>query len=604
MRRKIRHVSLSPAEAGPSASSARPKSPRVARLAEGWATALVVLAGIVQRTGGYRLSTVEHFDEGVYASNLLFGAESGYGYPLRHLYAPPLWPTIVEWTMILAGRMTGWAAVLPAWIVGCATVLAVWWLGRRWFGPVAALSAAILVAGSDVHSMFSLAVLTDVLLLGWMLLALERFARAAESQRWRDYALAGALTGCAWWTKYNGWLPLAVACPALFVVAVTRDGRTWMWRTWGGWAVACAAAITIWLPVLYGLQPVGGYAAVAANHSRYVVGLAGWPSSLTRQVANWQAVDGIAGVYAWGAAVLLAWALRRLTSRDEASGDRCVSWMECLCVLAFSLFMMAAAWWIGATLCSVVAGAVGLALRTRTAMRRGSANPPPAALWLLISWFACLLVLTPFYTPYLRLTLPLLGASWLASGLWLDSVAGALVHVSRDGSDGRGTGARLAGTLVVWVLSVAGVFVATRPPGPVTWREDRRGLERIAAEILATTRESPSSGRPASSDPGPVFYVYGEPALVFHLRALGAPAVVPVATLELEPARSEHGFVPTFLVAGLHAQQDPDFQAALAQVIERFDSVTSYPYRPSLLVQLDHGGPEHTDSEVTLYRVR
>ena len=43
---------------------------------------------------------VEHFDEGVYASNIWFGPEAGYQYPMRRLYAPPLLPSLIEWSLI------------------------------------------------------------------------------------------------------------------------------------------------------------------------------------------------------------------------------------------------------------------------------------------------------------------------------------------------------------------------------------------------------------------------------------------------------------------------------------------------------------------------
>ena len=47
---------------------------------------------------------VEHFDEGVYASNLFFHDRAGTGhYPDQHLYAPPLLPFLIECAMIVLG---------------------------------------------------------------------------------------------------------------------------------------------------------------------------------------------------------------------------------------------------------------------------------------------------------------------------------------------------------------------------------------------------------------------------------------------------------------------------------------------------------------------
>ena len=68
---------------------------------------------------------VEHFDEGVYASNLWFGLEQGYHYPLRQFYAPPLLPTCIEWTMMLAG--TGPVAVMATSLfAGFASIALSW----------------------------------------------------------------------------------------------------------------------------------------------------------------------------------------------------------------------------------------------------------------------------------------------------------------------------------------------------------------------------------------------------------------------------------------------------------------------------------------------
>src|SRR5262245_40455949 len=78
-------------------------------------------------------SDVEHFDEVVFASNLWFGPPD-YAYPLRHLYAPPLLPALIE-TGMIAGLPPNLAALLPSFVAGSATIVALWWFGRTWFSP-------------------------------------------------------------------------------------------------------------------------------------------------------------------------------------------------------------------------------------------------------------------------------------------------------------------------------------------------------------------------------------------------------------------------------------------------------------------------------------
>src|SRR5690606_11086823 len=69
-----------------------------------WLTLLV----IVLLAAGLRLAfpsrmAIEHFDEGVYASNIFFSIADGGQYPYRHLYAPPLLPWLIEGAIVFGG---------------------------------------------------------------------------------------------------------------------------------------------------------------------------------------------------------------------------------------------------------------------------------------------------------------------------------------------------------------------------------------------------------------------------------------------------------------------------------------------------------------------
>src|SRR6187401_3144666 len=73
--------------------------------------AIVFAIGFALRLWALSRSAVEHFDEGVYASNIFFGPPD-YAYPMQRFYAPPLLPALIEAGMI-TGLPPNLAAILP-----------------------------------------------------------------------------------------------------------------------------------------------------------------------------------------------------------------------------------------------------------------------------------------------------------------------------------------------------------------------------------------------------------------------------------------------------------------------------------------------------------
>ena len=70
-------------------------------LEAGLLTGLVGL-GVALRFAFVGRLAIEHFDEGVYASNVWFDGSDGFGYPQVGLYAPPLLPLTIE-ALLLCG---------------------------------------------------------------------------------------------------------------------------------------------------------------------------------------------------------------------------------------------------------------------------------------------------------------------------------------------------------------------------------------------------------------------------------------------------------------------------------------------------------------------
>ena len=567
----------------------------------------VFLLGASARLFFLSQAAVEHFDEGVYASNIYFGPPD-YAYPQQRLYAPPLLPALIEAGMI-AGLPPNLAALLPGFLAGCGTILAVWWFGRSWFGAEVGLAAASLAALNDFHLTFNATALTDVLFGLWLLLAVDAIGRSlvgtirvpsrgngtrSVPTTQGDYRWAigaGIYTGLAWWTKYNGWLPLAIEAAALpllwfFLRPPRRDLMAWI----GCLAVTCLVAAAVWSPYYLSLQSSGGYGPIAANHARYVVGLFGWLPSAAAQISNQLALgEGwtLLGVFL---ALLVVQLLR-------PRGPLEVLWVVFRSVIGvFGCVLLTGGFVIA------VGAAIGI-FRVLAAIQRA---PRWDSVWrcravgllLIATWWGAMLIATPLYTPYARLALPLIVASWLGAALNVAGMFGPIFEESSESQGGWGWGC----------LIVFGMFGLAAIHGSLAPHEDhwnrlssRRGLVEIAQLVRLTERDS---GQPR------VIYVYGEPAMYFQLRAAGEQNVSPVQLVPSEPATLQGRPIPTFFIAGPHANRDPQFQEQWADMKENWQLVHEYDYQPSDVVWLDLNHPQKSPKEtaaldrVRLYRWR
>jgi 4-amino-4-deoxy-L-arabinose transferase-like glycosyltransferase len=551
--------------------------------------AAVFILGVAARLFFLSHATVEHFDEGVYASNIYFGPPD-YAYPQQRLYAPPLLPALIEAGMI-AGLPPNLAALLPGFLAGCGTIVAVWWFGRSWFGAEVGLAAASLVALNDFHLTFSATALTDVLLGLWLVLSVDAIGRSLAGRDYRWAIGAGIYTGLAWWTKYNGWLPLAIEAAALpllwfFLRPPRRDLVAWL----GCLAVTCLVAVAVWSPYYLSLQFPGGYGPIAENHARYVVGFAGWPRSALVQISNQLAIGGgwtLLGVF-------LSFLSAQLLKPRRP--------LEVLVVIFRSLLGTIGCLLVTGGFLIAVGAALGIVRVTMAIHRAGRWDAVwisrAIALALIATWGGAMLVATPLYTPYARLALPIVVASWLAAALNVAGMFGPILEQPAEPEGGRGCGC----LFVIGFVFLASINVAVAPHED-HWNRtvDRRGLIEIAQLVRMTER---SSGQPR------VIYVYGEPALFFQLRAAGEQNVSPVQLVPSEPATLEGRPIPTFLITGPHANRDRKFQQQWADVKESWQLVHEYEYQPSDVVWLDLNHPQKSPKDtrvldrVRLYRLR
>lgn len=572
---------------------------------------LVLLAAVVLRCLFLSRIAVEHFDEGVYASNLVIGERYDHGYPARHLFAPPLLPWLIEWLQVAMG-VTDLSAAFINLMSGVLTVLLVWWVGRCWFGTRAGIAAACLASCSGVHILYSRTALTDPLLCFWLLAAVFATWCALRDGDNLWAVIAGVLTGLAWWTKYNGWLPIVIGLAGAIPWLIFSVNRARIRPTVICLVIIAATAFAVWWPALNSLPE--GYSAVAHNHSRYLVGLSGWPQSLWRQILNHRYLDGLCGGVGLTAAVLIVGSLASPQWRNPR-----------LFATAIGLGALAAF-----SVSSIVLAGLGtvwvfFSLRQRTSTFHGATEQTAVqtteqiadrqlALWLLAAWGLGLMLTTPLYTAYPRLTLPLLVVLWLAGGAGIDWLVTLLCQPSESLPEGGESRNQFSPRLVAVLLGSLFLVVAG-----FTWRtglwapawQSRRGMADVAVKIRDDVlQQLKDEDFPVGGDY--VIDVYGEPSLYFQLRKIGIELVLPVSSLRFAQPTAPPPEQPMFLVTGPHAQRNARFAEQFETAAPRLSLVKTYEYTPSDLVLLNDYDPRQITDEtghrrretMRLYRVR
>ena len=591
---------------------------------EFWAVVAITLLGAAVRFAFPSAMAIEHFDEGVYASNLLF-PDQDYRYPDRHLYAPSLIPALIEWSIILFGDK-GIAPMLPSLLFGTLTIPLIWWVGRQWFGPLAGIAAATLLSLSDFHIAFSRSALTDVPLCFWLLLAVYLFERAFCNLSWVTAIAAGLTTGLAWWTKYNGWLPLAISLSGLMAWSLfaRRDERHFL-RRLALWAVAAVTALLVWSPYLFRELP-NGYAEIARNHRQYVVGFAGWTSGVIRQR---EALEAFNSPWSWGGMTIVVVGIGmmcgpKLTALSNLLAGRPspIAW----CVGAFFLVTAAIGTMVMTAnrlllLLAIYCLFVGIVMTAILQIKRWQygnsefsivANPFASQFrhflfkrmdWLLAAWIIGLSASVPLYRPYPRLALPWFVGAVLLFSRWSDIQQWVEASLER-----RMQMWGFLGMTVIFAL----LFFPSIPIPADSFRfrcwESRSQFREIARDVTSDALKVAQAGnqKPIQNTQA-VLYVYAEPGLFFHLPA-DRLAVQPAGNLDFVDIEATRK-LPTFLVTGPHAQRSKAFADEFAKRVEQFELIASYPYDASDFVRLDDVSATQLRThreplDVKLYRVR
>jgi hypothetical protein len=360
---------------------------------------LIVLAGAGLRVAAFSRSAVEHFDEGVYASNLYFGAPD-FAYPQQRFYAPHSCRPLLKPACSPAPPNV--AALLPGFspAAGRSSRLLV---RAGWFGPTVGLPRP--QQPFRFHIAYSAtASLTCCGL--WLILAVDA---ARSLVRKISAGIGGLYTGLAWWTKYNGWLPLAIEAAALPLLwLVTQQSVV---RKLGCFAVTAAIAMAVWSPYFLSLQSSGGYGPISANHAKYVVGLTGWFDSAGRQISAQYVMQGLLGAASLGVSLVL---VRRLLSSRPKSWLWSL-WHDASALLAGLIFGLGLTSFVVAG----VVAAIGIATTLITLLREPKQDTQDrmraVATCLLAAWWLGLMFAATLAVS--RLVLPWLLASWLGTAI-------------------------------------------------------------------------------------------------------------------------------------------------------------------------------------------
>lgn len=392
--------------------------------------AAITAAGVALRAQGLGELSLAHFDEGVLMSGAFDTRLKGlWQFTLAQpLQAPPLYPWLVSGLMWLTGMNSPLVGAYASTLLGSATIPLFFLLARRTGGNRFGLVAAGLLAASDLHIAFSRMALTEAALTFWFVLAMYAWLRLTDALTGRDVkslvvwlCAAGFATGACWNTKYNGWMPCAIALTAWCLAGARRRllGRQLApapkATARSNAALLCAAAIAVlcflpWYRYVDQSFP-GGYAAVTKNHLSYLGGVSDWPGRAARLFTSLSAFRH----YGWVvtlAALLLGLSYYAVINRRANAAGRTEPVPTWAMVMAGVLAIAAVITLGGDALCFLLAVA-GIA---------------PALAWgrdeeiTLAVWVGAFLVLTPFYHPYTRLLVPALpGAICLM--LWLCGAA-------------------------------------------------------------------------------------------------------------------------------------------------------------------------------------
>jgi hypothetical protein len=552
--------------------------------------AVATLAAALLRTAAPSGLAVEHFDEGVYASNT-WCPDLADTYPDRHLYAPPGLPRLIQETHLWLGP-SDLSSIAPSLLAGILLIPLLGLMTRDWFSEPAARAAVLLAVTSDPHILFSRTALTDVPWITWLVLAIWLTHKALISGRLGTLALAGLAVAAGWWTKYSGWLPLAIA--ATGVLATRFSGQvkkanhspaspaltTWIKRL----ALISAVTALAITPLFVMLKDTGGYAAVATNHARYLVGLSGWLDSARAHAEHLWLFES--PLTAFGVALACCFA---------AKHPGRFTWNAIRRRLALATLLAGLTAAVSFPTLVLIAAAQTLRdgwAHLRQHQHQQQENTHHTLAWaMLAAWWVAMSVTTPLYHPYPRLALPWLVAGWL---IVAQQIARLIYHEPAPDQPPR-IGRRLAVAAAIGTaLLLAAIPIRFASRG-IPAMEPRTAIAHLADQVVATVSEHVPKGHS-------VIRVWGEPALFFQLsnRSPRRLLIQPAGGLEVVRPGEPPPDLPVFLVIGPHAT---DGQNPKPDAMIDYQPLRIFEAKPGLQVRRNQP-PARRDGPMTFHLYR
>ena len=621
------------------------------RVELGLVIALTLIAGLLRCVNLDDLA-IEHFDEGVYASNLWF-PDDGFEYPDRHLFAPPLVPSLIEWSLLIFPEQT-WAPFLPALLLGTLSVPLVWLVGRNWFGAPAGVAAACLLAMSDFHIALSRSALTDVTMTFFLIAAVGLFHSALTQDRLGRSLLAGVATGWAWSAKYNGWLAVAICFSG--TIAALLIAKAWLARQTNANAKPKSKGKTkstskrktkqdlefdehepnivtigqaskhlvamlivagiVWYPVYDGLQAHGGYSSVSENHQQYVVGLSGWWSGLVqhesvqRHYAGW--LSWIGGMLSVVCAVVTAnvsrstWNVKQTSdssdrtsnednsnpsSSNDSLGQSRSTWnVELSNSRIVFVVMLAGAIVLSPLSVFVIWSITTIGATLLSICRRPNEFSNQLKEVSSNRWFGLWFSLA--WLTGLLLATPMYHSypRLLLPLLAVGCIAtGAACVMLLFGGSRKPAESNSKGRWVTIVLILIVCSLRSNRVGFRCW-EPRTNMATIAELAIADAESDAAKSNNQRPDVKFILYVYGEPGLFFHIPREGVPTR-PIQDLSFAKPNAKPLQVPTYFLVGPHGRKSSNFQKQLREVRDHIELVQSYKYEASDFVLLDDFKP-------------
>jgi hypothetical protein len=428
--------------------------------------------------------------------------------------------------------------------------------------------------------------LTDASFLLFWVVGLISAQRFLERPGLARAIILGLSVGIAQLFKYNGWLiGSIVILTAIAGLALDPQERTRLrfLTLWGSGLLAALVAAVVYWPWFRFVESHGGYGKLLAHHQSYMSSSNTWLPHLGLQLDQAASMSG--GSVWEAAAFLTACSCYFLAFPPRTAGQR---WSARILIVAPALLIVPHLYFLVAALWMPL-------FRRFTVGQRV----------LGLSWLV-LLILTPFYHPYVRLWLPLQHLGWVIlpgctkAGLTIEDGS---PYASVPGSYGR-TRTSLLLAVLLGLCCIRVIYPTGQSQFPWLFGSGNLPRPLSASDSLRTAVSDVLRDLPRDI---PGLRLLARPPVTFYLGGR-----VPVKVEPNSDGLLQSGH-PNFwaLVDGAQLAQEGDATSALNKLFLRWSPVRKRPTKLNLPTILDvdpgaarRGSTSAAAAEATLWLLR